>query len=134
MTDDSKKITTIDEYIAGYPADIQSILNQLRALIRELAPEAVEKIGYGIPTFTLYGRNLVHFAAYKNHIGFYPNPSGIKEFEQELSTYNTSKGAIQFPVNEPIPYELISRIVQYRVEVETVNARDKNKKVKLSGK
>jgi uncharacterized protein YdhG (YjbR/CyaY superfamily) len=130
---DGNKISTIDEYIAGYPVDIQTILVNLRDLIRSLAPEAAEKIGYGIPTFTLFGKNLVHFAAFKNHIGFYPDPSGIKKFEQELASYNTSKGAIQFPINQPIPYELVSRIVQYRVEEISKAVSEKKKKGKNTG-
>ncbi len=105
---------TIDEYIAQFPEDIQQKLQEIRAVIHEAAPEATEKISYQMPTFYLRG-NLVHFAAFKNHIGFYPVPSGIAAFETELAPYKRSKGAVQFPLDQPIPTELISRIVQFRV-------------------
>ena len=105
---------SIDEYITTFPEDIQAILQQLRATIRAAAPEATEKISYQMPTFYLKG-NLVHFAAFKSHIGFYPAPSGIEAFQQELSAYKNSKGAAQFPIEEPLPLELISRIVKFRV-------------------
>lgn len=105
---------SIDEYIAQFPQEIQEILNKLRQVIKESAPNTEEKISYGMPTFVLNG-NLVHFAACKNHIGFYPTPNGINAFQQELSGYKTSKGAVQFPIGEPIPYELVSKIVKFRV-------------------
>jgi len=111
--DPKQEFTTIDEYIAQQPADVQPILQQIRALIRETAPEATEKISYQMPTFYLNG-NLVHFAAYKHHIGFYPTPSGTEQFEQELSAYKRSKGAVQFPLDQPMPYDLIRRMVQFR--------------------
>jgi uncharacterized protein YdhG (YjbR/CyaY superfamily) len=103
----------IDEYIAGFPEDVQEILEKLRMTIREAAPEAEEAIKYRMPTFTLKG-NLVHFAAFKKHIGFYPAPRGIEEFKEELSVYKGAKGSVQFPLGEPIPYDLISRIVKFR--------------------
>ena len=106
--------TTIDEYIAQFPEDVQRVLSEIRAVIREAAPEATEKISYSAPTFFLRG-NLVHFAAHKQHIGFYPTPSGIEAFQAELAPYKQSKGAVQFPLDQPIPYELISRIVKFRV-------------------
>jgi len=109
------KPAAIDEYIADFPKDIQIILQKIRAVIRKAAPEAEETINYGIPTFTLEG-NLVHFAAYKNHLGFYPAPSGIKAFQKELFVYKGSKGAVQFPLNKPLPVNLISRIVKFRVK------------------
>jgi uncharacterized protein YdhG (YjbR/CyaY superfamily) len=105
----------IDEYIARYPEDIQEILEKIRMTIREAAPEADERISYQIPTFALEG-NLVHFAAYKNHIGFYPTPSGIEEFEEELSFYVGGKGSVKFPLDNPIPYDLITKIVRFRVK------------------
>ncbi|HEY9089682.1 MAG TPA: DUF1801 domain-containing protein [Anaerolineaceae bacterium] len=105
--------TTIDEYIAGFPADIQAKLQQMRAVIHAAAPEATEAISYQMPTFRLNG-NLVHFAAFKNHIGFYPTPQGIEEFQEELSRYKGAKGSVQFPLSEPIPFDLVTRIVQYR--------------------
>ena len=105
----------IDGYIVSFPKDIQIILHKIRTVIRKAAPEAEETINYGIPTFRLEG-NLVHFAAYKNHIGFYPAPSGIRAFQKELSVYKGSKGAVQFPLNKPLPVNLISRIVKFRVK------------------
>jgi len=117
------KATTIDEYIGGHPERIQAMLQQFRNAIRKAAPEAQEKIGYGIPTFTLAG-NLVHFAAFKNHIGFYPAPSAIKAFEKELSKYDGAKGSIKFPVDKPLPLGLITKMVKFRVK-ENV---EKNKK------
>jgi len=105
----------IDDYIATFPREVQSILEKLRQTIHQAAPKATEKISYQMPTFYLNG-NLVHFAAYKNHIGFYPAPSGILAFQSELKHYKTSKGAIQFPVGDPIPHTLISKIVKFRVK------------------
>jgi len=118
---------TIDEYIAGYPPDVQEILNKVRMTIRLAAPEAQEAIKYAIPTFTLQG-NLVHFAAFKNHIGFYPNPTGIEEFKEELSPYEAGKGTAQFPLDKPIPYDLITRIVAFRVKENLARAEAKKKK------
>jgi uncharacterized protein YdhG (YjbR/CyaY superfamily) len=106
--------TTIDEYIAQFPEDVQQILVKIRAVIKESAPEAVEKISYQMPAFYLNG-NLVWFGAHQRHIGFYPTGSGIEAFKEELSAYKWSKGAVQFPLDKPMPYELISRIVKYRV-------------------
>jgi len=113
---ESQKATfeTIDEYIATFPEDIQTILEALRATIRAAAPEAEERISYQMPTFALHG-NLVYFAALKNHIGFYPTSSGIAAFQQELSRYEGSKGAVRFPINQPLPMDLIRKIVAYRV-------------------
>ncbi len=123
---DSKKsgFTSIDEYIATFPAETQKILREMRATIKAAAPEAVEKISYQMPTFYLKG-NLVHFAAWKNHIGFYPAPSGTREFERELSAYESSKGAIRFPMNQPLPLKLIGRIVKFRVTENLKNAEMK---------
>ena len=108
------KQNSIDEYIAGFPEEIQVILNQVRTTIKKSAPDAVEKISYATPTFFLNG-NLVHFAAFQNHIGFYPTPSGIENFKKEISKYKWSKGAVQFPINEPMPLKLIEEIVIFRV-------------------
>jgi uncharacterized protein YdhG (YjbR/CyaY superfamily) len=126
---EGNKITfeTIDQYIANYSPEIQDILEKIRGVIKEAAPEATEKIGYQMPTFVLHG-NLVHFAAYKNHIGLYPAPSGIEAFKQQLSPYQGAKGSIRFPLDQPIPYELISEIVKYRVAENLQKAA--NKKVK----
>jgi uncharacterized protein YdhG (YjbR/CyaY superfamily) len=106
---------TIDEYIKTFPADIQNILEKMRRTIKETAPGAVEAFSYGMPTFKLNG-NLVHFAAYKRHIGFYPTPSAIEAFGAELAPYRTSRGAIQFPLDKPVPFDLIKKIVAFRVK------------------
>lgn len=118
---------SIDAYIFAFPPEIQEILQAVRKVIRESAPDAKEKISYQMPTFELHG-NLVHFAAFKNHIGFYPTPSGIEEFTEELKDYHTSKGAIQFPLHKPLPYELISKIVKYRVASNLEKAAKKKQK------
>ncbi len=107
-------IKDIDSYIALYPPDVRKLLEQVRSTIRKAAPDAQEKIGYGIPTFTLHG-NLFHFGGFKNHIGFYPGPGAIVAFEKKLSAYETSKGAIQFPIDKPMPLGLITKMVKYRV-------------------
>jgi uncharacterized protein YdhG (YjbR/CyaY superfamily) len=106
---------SIDEYIAGFPSDVQEILKQIRTTVKKVAPEAEEAIKYQIPTFVLNG-NLVHFAAFKNHIGFYPTPSGIEAFTDELSRYQSAKGSVQFPIDEPIPFGLIEKMVKFRVK------------------
>ena len=124
--------TSIDEYIATFPEDIQKILEELRATIKAAAPEATEKISYQMPTFYLKG-NLVHFAAYKHHIGFYPAPRGIEAFKDELARYEGSIGAIRFPIGEPLPLDLISRIVKFRVADNLKNAEVKANKKKQQG-
>jgi uncharacterized protein YdhG (YjbR/CyaY superfamily) len=106
----------MDEYIETFPKDVQKILEELRQTIRKAAPEAVEAISYQMPTFKLNGKNLVHFAAFKNHIGFYPIPSGIEAFKEELSLYKQGKGSVQFPMDKPIPYDLVKKIVDYRAK------------------
>lgn len=105
----------IDEYIAGFPKEVQKLLKEIRSTIREAAPEAEEAMSYAIPTFKLNG-NLVHFAAFKNHIGFYPTPGGIEAFKKELSVYESAKGSVQFPMDQPLPLSLISNIVKFRVK------------------
>ena len=107
---------TIDEYIGAFPVNVQNLLEKMRETIRKVAPEAIESISYQMPTFKLNGKNLVHFAAFKNHIGFYPIPSGIEAFKKELSPYKQGKGSVQFPLNKPIPYDLVEKIVKYRVK------------------
>lgn len=119
--------TSIDEYIATFPEEIQATLQELRALIHSLAPEATEAIRYGIPTFIL-GENLVHFAAYKRHIGFYPTPGGMEAFQAELARYRTGKGTLQFPLGEPLPLDLIRRVVEYRVAENLIRAEARAKK------
>ena len=116
MDKSRKQFETIDEYIAAFPRDVQAILEELRRTIRDEAPDAEETISYGIPTFDLNGRHLVHFAAYKNHVGFYPTSSGINAFRKELSNYEVSKGTVRFPIGEPIPFDLVKKIVRYRVK------------------
>lgn len=105
----------VDEFIAGYPPAVRRLLTEMRRVIRENAPGAAEKIAYGIPTFTLNG-NLVHFSGYERHIGFYPGPEAIGAFEGELSEYKRAKGSVQFPIDRPLPWDLIARIVRFRVE------------------
>jgi len=107
--------TTIDEYIAGFPADTQRVLEELRALIRAAAPGATETISYAIPTFDLHGRHLVHFAGYARHVGLYPTPAGMEAFEAELAPYRRAKGSVQFPLGQPLPADLIRRMVEYRL-------------------
>jgi uncharacterized protein YdhG (YjbR/CyaY superfamily) len=114
MDKDKSSFGSIDEYIAAFPEDRQVLLEAVRAAIRVAAPDAEERISYQMPTFALHG-NLVHFASHKDHIGFYPTPSGIEAFKEELSGYESSKGAVQFPVDRPLPLDLIRRIVQFRV-------------------
>jgi len=118
--------TTIDEYIATFPNDTQRILEDIRATIKAAAPEAQEKISYQMPTFFLNG-NLVHFAAFKNHIGFYPVPSGIEKFKKELSIYEQGKGSAQFPLDKPMPLALIAKIVKFRVKENLAKAKAKKK-------
>jgi uncharacterized protein YdhG (YjbR/CyaY superfamily) len=113
---------TIDEYIAGFPEDVQTILQKIRATIAKAAPDAEETIKYQIPTFVLKG-NLVHFAAYKSHIGFYPAPAGTEKFQKELTRYKSGKGSVQFPLDEPIPYELIAKIVKFRVKEQAAKKK-----------
>lgn len=117
----------IDEYIAQFPEEVQEILEKIRATIRAAAPDAEETINYQMPTFKLYG-NLVHFAAYKHHIGFYPAPSGIAAFQKELSAYKGAKGSVQFPLNQPIPYDLIRDITLFRVQENMSKTATKKKK------
>ena len=116
----------IDEYISGFPAAVQETLNKVRATISKAAPDARETISYAIPTFTLNKTNLVHFAGFKNHIGFYPAPTGSEAFKAELSVYKTGKGSVQFPIDKPMPLDLITKIVEFRVR-ETLEKAAKKK-------
>ena len=118
------KPQTIDEYIASFPKEIQELLETMRNTIKEAAPDAEETISYQMPTFRLKG-NLVHFAAYKNHIGFYPTPSGIEKFKDELSVYKGAKGSVQFPIDQPLPLDLISKIVKFRAAENLEKAKAK---------
>lgn len=120
-------LKSIDAYILSFEPKIQKILNELRSVIQECAPEAVEKISYQMPTFDLFG-NLVHFAAYEHHIGFYPAPSGIEAFPEEIKNYKHAKGSVQFPIDEPLPFDLIRAMVKYRVAENLQRKDEKNKK------
>lgn len=120
------KATTIPAYIASFPEDVQKKLQQVYNTIKKAAPKATEKISYAIPTFYLEG-NLVHFAAYKHHIGFYPGPSGLKAFQHDIAEYKHSKGAVQFPIDKPMPLGLITKIVKYRADENTIKAKLKKK-------
>ena len=127
MESNSAVPETIDEYIANFPHDIQDILEKIRTVIKTAAPDATEKISYQMPTFFLNG-NLVHFAAFKKHIGLYPMPSGITEFNDQLSAYVKAKGSIQFPLDQPIPYDLIGKITAFRAEENLAKAAKLKKK------
>jgi uncharacterized protein YdhG (YjbR/CyaY superfamily) len=129
MKTDKKSIEKISSYIAGFPPEVRKKLQEIRTIIKQAAPGALEKISYQMPTFYLKG-NLVHFAAFKNHIGFYPAPSGIEKFKKELGAYKTSKGAVQFPLDKPLPSNLISRIVKFRAAENLKKAEEKSRKKK----
>ncbi len=123
------KAQTIDAYIARFPDDVQAKLREMREVIRSAAPNAEEKISYQMPTFYLKG-NLVHFAAYEHHIGFYPAPSGIEDFKEELAAYKHAKGSVQFPLDKPIPFDLVRRIVAFRVKENEEKAQAKKNPAK----
>lgn len=113
------KVNEVDEYIKNFPMEVQERLTAIRNIIRELAPQATERICMRMPTYDLNGKWLVHFAAFKKHIGFYPQPEGITAFKEKLSGYKTSKGAVQFPLDKPLPIDLIREIVKFRVEQQS---------------
>jgi len=121
------EITTIDQYIAGFPEEIRPILNQVRATIQKAAPDAIEAISYGMPAFKQNGY-LAYFAAHKNHIGFYPIPSATEKFKEELSVYKTGKGSVQFPIDHPMPLKLITKIIKFRLQENAAKAALKAKK------
>lgn len=114
-------MNAIDMYIASFPDDVREILKRIRHLVLKYAPEAEESITYGMPAYKTNGKPLVYFAAFKNHIGLYATPSGHAAFEEELSVYKRGKGSVQFPLNKPIPYDLIRRIIEFRV-IENQNS------------
>ena len=124
MKENITPIKTIDAYIAQFPSEVQSVLHELRKVIREAVPDAEEKISYQMPAFYLHG-NLVYFAAYKNHIGFYPTASGIEAFKKELSAFKGAKGSVQFPIDQLLPFELIKKIVRYRAKENLNKATEK---------
>jgi uncharacterized protein YdhG (YjbR/CyaY superfamily) len=119
---DRSTADSIDEYIAGFPPETQEMLEQMRRLIKAAAPDATETISYAIPTFDLNGRHLVHFAGFEKHIGFYPVPSAIEAFKEELEPYKSGKGSARFPLGRPLPTDLVRRIVEFRVEENTGKA------------
>lgn len=126
---DSKKTAAdIDSYIAGFPKEVQLILQTVRTTIQKAAPDATEAMAYGIPTFKWNGRNLVHFGGFKAHIGFYPAPQGLEAFKAELSKYKGAKGSVQFPLDQPMPLTLITKIVKYRVGEEEARVVAKSAK------
>jgi len=129
MESNKRSFVSIDEYIATFPEPIQNLLQEVRAAIKAAAPDAKEKISYQMPTFDLKG-NLVHFAAFKNHIGFYPTPSGTEAFKDELAQYQAGKGSIRFPIDQPLPLELIDKIVKLRVAENLKKAELKSRKKK----
>ena len=112
----------IDDYVAGFPPETQKVLEEVRALIKSVAPEATETISYAIPTFDLNGHHLVHFAGFAKHVGFYPTPSGIAALKDELKPYKSAKGSVQFPFSQPMPLDLIRRMVEFRLEESTGRA------------
>ncbi len=129
MDKDRRVAATVDEYIAGYPPEVRERLKALRQVIKEAAPDATEKISYGMPTFVLHG-NLIHYAAHKAHIGIYPMPSAVDQFRDELSSYQNAKGSVQFPLDKPMPYDLIARIVRFRVQENARKAEEKARRKK----
>ena len=123
----AKKAGNIDGYISGFPEQIRKKLEEMRMIVRKEAPQAEETINYGVPTLILSG-NLVHFGGFKNHVGFYPAPSGIEAFKEELSVYEGAKGSVKFPVDKPLPAALITKIVKFRVKENLEKAKQKSKK------
>ncbi|HQY74802.1 MAG TPA: DUF1801 domain-containing protein [Aestuariivirga sp.] len=120
------KFTTIDGYIAQFPKEVQAILEKIRQTVADAAPGAVEAISYQIPTFKLNGSNLVHFAAWKDHIGFYATPAGNTAFQKELARYKMAKGSVQFPLDAPIPYDLVAEIARFRVKETQATGKAKS--------
>ena len=126
MKPDKAAPETVDEYIAAFPEDVREILEKIRQTIREAAPGAEETISYQMPTFKQNGSYVVYFGAFKKHLGLYPTPDGIEAFKDELAPYKNAKGSVQFPLDKPMPYDLISRIVKYRVKENLVRADKTN--------
>jgi uncharacterized protein YdhG (YjbR/CyaY superfamily) len=124
MNNKKTSIGTVDKYIEQFPKEVQKTLRKIRAVIKRAAPNSTERISYQMPTYTM-NRNLVHFAGYKKHIGFYPTPSGISAFRKQLALYEGAKGTVRFPIDRPIPFDLIARIVRYRVEEDKGKAKFK---------
>jgi uncharacterized protein YdhG (YjbR/CyaY superfamily) len=120
--------TTIDAYIAAFPAEVQAMLQQIRQVIHETLPGLGETMSYGMPTFTLHGRYLIYFGAYKKHIGLYPAPTGVEEFHEAVGLYGGGKGTLKFPLNKPMPFDLIRRVVRFRAKEQAEKAAAKAKK------
>ena len=129
---EAPEAATIDEYIQAFPENVRDILEKMRQAIREAAPDATEAIAYRMPTFKLNGKNLVHFAGFSHHIGFYPVPSGIEAFKDELAPYKQGKGSVQFPLDKPVPFELVKKIVRFRVAENLKNSGKKPAKKRKS--
>ncbi|HEX5869693.1 MAG TPA: DUF1801 domain-containing protein [Longimicrobium sp.] len=125
MTTDRTVPGSIDEYIAGFPAEVQRVLQEIRATIREAAPDAEEAISYGIPTFNLKGRYLIYFAGFKKHVSVYPAPMGVAEFADEMSIYGSGKGTMKFPLGKPVPLDFVRRIVEFRAKENLARAAAK---------
>jgi len=121
----NRQFKNINEFIGSFPPDIQKVLGRLRKTIQDAAPKAEEAMRYGIPTFRLNDENLVHFSAFAKHIGFYPTPSAIVTFKKELSVYKGAKGSVQFPLDKPIPYDLVRKIVKFRVKESLETTKNK---------
>lgn len=128
MSSDQSAPTTIDAYIAAFPAEVQALLEQIRVTIREAAPEGQETISYGMPTFTLNDRYLLYFGAYKKHIGLYPAPTGVAEFQEAVAQYGAGKGTLKFPLDQPMPLDLVRTVVQFRITEQAEQAGAKGKK------
>jgi uncharacterized protein YdhG (YjbR/CyaY superfamily) len=120
-----KEQISVDDYIAGFPEDVRPLLEAIRSVVKNAAPEAEETFSYGIPAFKLHQTILVYFAGFKNHIGFYPTPSGISEFKNEFAAYPSGKGSVQFPLDKPLPLDLIRKTVQFRVKESAQKATKK---------
>jgi uncharacterized protein YdhG (YjbR/CyaY superfamily) len=124
-----KSFTTIKQYIASFPKELRPVLQSVHEIIAKSIPNVEETISYGMPTFKLNGHNLVHFAAYKTHIGFYPAPSGISAFKKELSGYSTSKGCVRFPIGKPLPLNIVAKIVTFRVKEDMNHVRKEDESI-----
>ena len=118
----------VDEYITGFPPEVQQIMHEIRRIITDAAPDAVEGMAYGMPGYKTHGKPLVYFAGYKKHIGFYATPTGHSAFAEELAQYKQGKGSVQFPLHKPIPYDLISRMTVFRALENSVISKSKPKK------
>jgi uncharacterized protein YdhG (YjbR/CyaY superfamily) len=126
---DNKYMDEIEKYLKQFPENVQNILNTIRKLVKEIVPEAAESMAYGMPAYKTFGKPLVYFAGYKNHIGFYATPTGHQEFAKELSKYKQGKGSVQFPIDKPIPYDLIRQIIEFRMMENELNFKKETKRI-----